>query len=447
MKIHQRIDQHPSLAPILRDGLKILELPIGQLVDYAEQQLSENPLLELDDQSFFSRTGHVRLSSPAKYALPYLDERWSNSPKISAEMTLREHLLSQVDGSRQSAQQMALLEQLADRVDTETGLLSEADIPPQLTTSIPRPMLEYALQLLRDLNPPGICAENTVEAILKQLERKGLAAPPVPSIVRKDLEAIAQGKLGLLARKYGLTRGKVERIVADIRACSPYPTTAFSCKKAIYPQPDVLFYPQDGMMIMEVPGSWLDELQLSRHLELYLSEASCQEDRAYVLENAENARSLIRNITHRRQTLERVAEYILNRQQAWLSGAGERVPMSLKQAAEYLGLNASTVSRAIKDKYAATPFGMIQLRRFFSFSVGKKGVSQDLLETKLRQLLAMEDPLHPFSDAILQQLLEKQGIVLSRRGISYYRKQMEIPNSAVRRQLVKMKKVAAKPPF
>jgi RNA polymerase sigma-54 factor len=168
------------------------------------------------------------------------------------------------------------------------------------------------------------------------------------------------------------------------------------------------------------------------------AEGTDKEVKDYVKERFRSAMQLMRNIAQRKSTILRTCEVIVRRQQDFLERGVEGLrPMMIKEVAEEIGVHPSTVSRAVANKYAHTPQGVIELRFFFSEgSNGPEGADTTLLvlKRKVRKLIEEEDAGHPLTDDQLAALLAAQGIQLTRRTVAKYREDMNIPSTHQRRR-------------
>ncbi len=148
----------------------------------------------------------------------------------------------------------------------------------------------------------------------------------------------------------------------------------------------------------------------------------------------------MRNIEHRRQTIYRVVECIIERQRDFLDHGVQHIkPMMLKDIAEDIGMHLSTISRVVNRKYAHTPQGVIELRRFFSegmLNEDGEEVSTRILKLRIKKMIEDEDTRKPLTDDQIVKLLSKEGVKLSRRTIAKYRDQMQIPGSRERKTVV-----------
>ena len=148
----------------------------------------------------------------------------------------------------------------------------------------------------------------------------------------------------------------------------------------------------------------------------------------------------LRNIEHRKQTIYKVCQCIVERQRDFLDKGVEYLrPMQQKDIAEDIGMHLSTVSRVVNGKYAHTPQGVIELRRFFTEGMTNdegEDVSTQAIKLRIRKMIDAEDPREPLTDEQIKEILAKDGQKLSRRTVAKYREQMKIAGSRERRQVV-----------
>ena len=153
----------------------------------------------------------------------------------------------------------------------------------------------------------------------------------------------------------------------------------------------------------------------------------------------QDARWLIRNLRQRFQTIERVAQAIVERQSRFFTyGAIAMRPLVLREIAATLGLHESTISRVTANKYMATPFGVFELRYFFGSHVATEAggeASSTAIRALIKQLVEAETPTSPLSDSKIAELLGSQGMVVARRTVAKYRELMQIPPAAMRKTI------------
>jgi RNA polymerase sigma-54 factor len=183
----------------------------------------------------------------------------------------------------------------------------------------------------------------------------------------------------------------------------------------------------------------LPSLRLSqRYRRMLVSSNTDKEVKEYVKERFRSAMQLMRNIAQRKSTILRVCEVVVRRQHDFLDQGIEALrPMMIKEVAEEIGVHPSTVSRAVANKYAHTPQGVLELRFFFTEGAnGPEGADTPLLvlKRKVKKLIEDEDPRHPLTDDQLAAMLQSQGIQLTRRTVAKYREDMNIPSTHQRRK-------------
>jgi RNA polymerase sigma-54 factor len=182
----------------------------------------------------------------------------------------------------------------------------------------------------------------------------------------------------------------------------------------------------------------LPQLRLSpTYLRLLEDKDPEKEVKNYLKERCKSALQLIRNIEQRKQTITKVCHIIITRQADYLEyGEGKLMPLMIKEVAEEIGVHPSTVSRAVSNKYAHTPQGVIELRKFFSESVnGPEGgdLSLHALKLRVKKIIEEEDATKPLTDDQITAMLQGQGIQVTRRTVAKYREDMRIPSTHQRR--------------
>ena len=198
---------------------------------------------------------------------------------------------------------------------------------------------------------------------------------------------------------------------------------------------------ENGDYVIYFADDGSPRLRISPNYQQMLSQpGTTKETRDFIKEKVRSAVDLLRNIEHRRQTIYRVVESIVNRQRDFLDhGVQGLKPMMLKDIAEDIGMHLSTVSRVVNRKYAHTPQGVIELRRFFTEGMmNEEGeeVSTRIIKLNIKKLIEEEDSHNPITDDQVVKILIKDGIKLSRRTVAKYRDQMNIPGSRERRAVV-----------
>jgi RNA polymerase sigma-54 factor len=258
-------------------------------------------------------------------------------------------------------------------------------------------------------------------------------------IVDRHLHLLQKRDLKDLARAAQISPEEAHAGVEFIRTLDPRPGLLHNREQTRLIEPDVVFVKRGGEWMVSMNEEDLPSLRLSqRYRRMLVSENTDKEVKDYVKERFRSAMQLMRNIAQRKSTILRTCEVIVRRQQDFLERGVEGLrPMMIKEVAEEIGVHPSTVSRAVANKYAHTPQGVLELRFFFSEGAnGPEGADTPLLvlKRKVKKLIEDENPRHPLTDDQLAAMLQSQGIQLTRRTVAKYREDMNIPSTHQRRK-------------
>ena len=241
-----------------------------------------------------------------------------------------------------------------------------------------------------------------------------------------------------LSKAVGRSVEETQRAIDFIRTLDPRPGQRYNRSEARLIEPDVAFVKRDDEFVVLMNDEDLPTLRLNHGYRRLLHKEGAEKDvRDYVKERYRSALQLMRNIEQRKNTILRTCEAIVRRQTEFLEHGIEHMkPMMIKEVAEEIGVHPSTVSRAVSNKYVHTPQGVYELRFFFSEGVNGpegSGLPLVLLKRKVKKLIEEEDPAKPLTDDQIAQMLETQGIHVTRRTVAKYREDMQIPSTHQRR--------------
>jgi len=315
--------------------------------------------------------------------------------------------------------------------------------------------LHEALEMVRQLDPPGVGCRELRECLLRQLrhhqqqlaqhkngEKNGNGTAQVLqdaiAIVDQHLRAVQSKQHKEIAKAIGRPADAVQQAIDYIRTLDPRPGLQYNKVQARLIEPDVAFIKHGDEWLVLMNDDDLPQLRLNpAYKRLLTRETNDKNTRDYVKERYKSAIQLIKNIEQRKQTITKVCYCIVARQYDFLEkGIDYLKPMMIKEVAEEIGVHPSTVSRAVASKYAHTPQGVFELRYFFSESVqGPEGGNTSLLilKRRVKKLIEEEDPNRPLTDEQLTRILQSQGIQVTRRTVAKYREDMRIPSTHQRR--------------
>ena len=475
--LHQsaRLEQRLLQSPQMIQAMQILQLPGLDLEERIEQELTENPFLEVEepagapDEEAAPETDRRAEEAPGEGVETMLDllerydrefgdgraprpaspdegdrkqEAMQNAP--SRPRGLAPALLDQIAFLELNDDDRALLEYLAWSLD-ERGYLTTGreELARELSAALERPVepdeVEAALEELRLATHPAIGARDLREALLLQLDSRGLELPLVRTLIQDHLEDIEANRLPRIARATGCSLDDVKEAIELIRTLDPSPGADYGDTPAEVIVPDVIVEQVDGEYVVRLERERFPVLKISPLYRQILKQAKRGDGvREWVKKRLESARWFIDALQQRESTLERIARAVFQRQSGFLDeGPSGLKPLRMQEVADELGIHISTVSRGVSGKYAQTPRGIYALKFFFTGGTTKASgevASQVSIKESIKALLAKEDPAEPLSDDQIALALEREeGVRIARRTVTKYRKALGIPSSSQRR--------------
>jgi len=299
---------------------------------------------------------------------------------------------------------------------------------------------EFDQLYARRTSEPGVDEHGSFKAEAEaHLEDRRRSMEVAAQIADKHLQLLQKRDVKDLARAVQCSLEEAHAGVEMIRTLDPRPGRLYNREQTRLIEPDVVFLKRGTEWVVSMNEENLPSLRLSqRYRRMLTAEGTDKEVKDYVKERFRSAMQLMRNIAQRKSTILRTCEVIVSRQQDFLEIGVEGLrPMMIKEVAEEIGVHPTTVSRAVSNKYAHTPQGVIELRFFFSEgSNGPEGADTPLLvlKRKVKKLIEEENPRHPLTDDQLAAMLQSQGIQLTRRTVAKYREDMNIPSTHQRRR-------------
>jgi RNA polymerase sigma-54 factor len=335
-----------------------------------------------------------------------------------AARDLRECLLTQLDVRTQQAGELAEGIRLAAAAVSDEDDDDEGDSPINSIAAVESESDRSASERIQ-----------TEACVVMALARR-IIDEFLPNLLKRDIRE--------LSRFTGSPQPRVHLAIESIRGLDPKPGQRYNREQVRLIEPDVAFQKRDDDYVILINDVEMPTLRLNQGYRRMLSqEGTEREVRDYVKERYRSAIQLMRNIEQRKNTIVRTCEVIVRRQREFLEqGVDSLKPMMIKDVAEEIGVHASTVSRAVANKYVHTPQGVFELRFFFSEGVnGPEGSDTPLLllKRKVKKMIEDEEPSKPLTDDAIAHLLQSQGIAVNRRTVAKYREDMGIPSTHQRR--------------
>ena len=308
------------------------------------------------------------------------------------------------------------------------------------------------LKVIQGFDPPGIAARDLQECLSLQLKRKDVNNPIVKmaiAIVEHHLDEFTRKHYDKLEKSVGLTSEELKEVVAEILRLNPKPGDSNQVTtKQLQIIPDFHISNNDSILILTLNSKNAPELRVSRSYKDMFDhyDKASQKDKKlkeavqFVKQKLDSAKWFIDAIKQRQQTLLKTMNAIMHYQYEYFLTADERKmrPMILKDIADKIGMDISTVSRVANSKYVQTEFGTFLLKSFFSEAIQTESgeeVSNKEVKKILEDCIGNEDKRKPLADEKLTDILKERGYNIARRTVAKYREQMNIPVARLRKEL------------
>lgn len=460
----QSLQQSQVFTAQMQQALAMLQAPAMELRSLVQKELSENPVLEDpgDATPAPSEDGEGAYLDSKIDQLREIDEdtrayfwRERAGPRATGDdeekrqfffdsfaesKTLAEHLEEQLRFATDEADiRRAGLEIIGD-IDDD-GFLRATDAEIAAGCNLPVGTVGRAIALVQTFDPVGVGARDLKECLLIQLDRLGKGEGLEARMVRDHLVDLGHRRFDQIAKACGESVRRVMAASDFITTLDPKPGRIFlpeNRSDIVVPEVTIA-RKEDGGWGVSVNEDWLPRLRISdEYKELLASSAGRDELRRYLRERIRSGKSLIHAIRQRQDTIRRIAEEIVKRQTEFLEhGVSRLKPMTLAQVAEAVGVHETTVSRAIANKYARTPWGIYDLKFFFApgyRTSGGETLSNKSVKEALQQIIGGEDKTRPLSDEQIVKIFKDRGLNIARRTIAKYRTDLGVLSAGMRRR-------------
>lgn len=375
------------------------------------------------------------------------DEDYDPLGLAQSHIGLRDHLRAQLAGLSLSASDRAAAEAVIDSLDDD-GYLSEgaeqlaAELAPAADEETREELAEalrIGLRLVQSFDPAGVGATSLAECMTLQLAR--LPASPARELaaalcVGGHLELLSKRDWKRLGRALGAAEPQLREAQQLIATLDPHPGARFAPDTTQAVTPDVIVQRSGRRWRATLNPEVLPRLRIHS---LYAELLRRARDTGGLSGQLQEARWFVRNVQQRFETIERVAQAVVERQQNFFShGELGMRPLVLREIADELGLHESTISRVTTQKYMLTPHGTFELKYFFGSGLATDtggNASSTAVRALIRRMVQEENPASPLSDGEIAEALAAQGISVARRTVAKYRDALRIPPTAQRKSL------------
>jgi len=357
--------------------------------------------------------------------------------------TLPEHLLTQLHMQRLDEEEITIGEYLIWNINEDGYLSCSVELVAQnLGTTIEK--VEAVLRQIQHFDPVGIAARNLQECLLIQLEDKVPRHELALQIIRDCFDDFTNKRFEKIAKKLEISLDDIKEAMEEITQLNPKPGEGYFSAQDNTIVPDLTVERDGDDFRIILHDSNVPHLRINnRYKDILLKNAKnrqqAREAREFVKKRLESARWLINSIHQRRLTILRVMEAIVNKQREFFENGKQYIkPMILKDIADEIGMDISTVSRVTNGKYVQTEHGVFELKYFFSEGLKSDDgdeVSNRRIKQRIQEIISAEDPNKPLNDQTIANILKKENFNVARRTVAKYREQMMIPVSRLRRKI------------
>ncbi|KZE53370.1 RNA polymerase factor sigma-54 [Rossellomorea marisflavi] len=417
--LFQQQQQKLQMTQQLSQAITILQYSTMELNDFLESKAMENPLIQL---------------KPPKRKLAEWQDFVSDTTK-----SLSEALLIQLNLKSLTSVERDCLEELIFSLD-DNGYLHIEPGYFLKKYEIGEEELESTISMIQSLEPAGIGARSLQECIHLQLDRRWEVPDFVLTIVSDHFQAFADRKWREIAKAMGIELKEVQAAADFVTQCNPRPGAVFAKDFSHYIVPELNVRVRGDDVTVALYDGTSITVTFNKEYTDFLGHHPDRNVASYIKEKNQEFEWLVLSLRQRKQTMLKVGKAIVEKQRGFfLHGPGHLQPLTLRQIAEEVGAHESTISRAVRGKYVQTPYGVFELKSFFTAAVravdtAEETVSAGTVKRELQELVNQEDKRKPLSDQKLVALLTEKGCDVSRRTVAKYRDQLGIPSSSKRKR-------------
>jgi RNA polymerase sigma-54 factor len=482
-RLDQRQVQKLILAPALQQAIKLLPMTNLELIEVIDEELSENPMLEIEEETEEKRTeaeeAEAEAGAEAEAAAPkdealepssddggpaadgeerefetyfqeYFDEGFRPQPQDRREgptlegtlpgpATLWDHLDWQANLTFFEAAEREAAERIIGNINDD-GYLVQAPAELAEAAGLPLETVEAVRAKIKMFDPVGVGSLDLRECLLAQMDYFEIKDEMARAIVRDHLALLEKSDFVQLAKVLNVLPTSVKYHIEVIKRLDPAPGRKYSEERPSYVYPDILVTKEGDDLKITLNDEGLPRLRINGYYRQLLAKAYQENPDAYrfLKDKMKKALWFLRSLDQRDQTIYKVARYIVDKQKDFIEKGLDFIrPLTLMEIAQDIGVHESTVGRVVANKYIVTPRGVFSLKYFFHKALaGDAGedVSSLLVKDRIRKLVDSEDKARPLSDMEIEAVLDRENFHIARRTVAKYRKQLKILPSHIRKR-------------
>jgi RNA polymerase sigma-54 factor len=451
LDLEQKIEAEMGENPALESGAEVVKS------DNQENDFDENTKIETDEIDIDQFLSDDEIPSYRLYSNNYSSDDEERSVPLSGGISFHQSLLQQMGNLILNEDEMLIAEFLIGSIDdsgyirrNDDELIDDLAFTQNIFTD--KNQLNKVIRSVQSLDPPGVGARSLKECLQLQLEKKKKDRPEVVhalKIIKDEFDHFSHKHYTKLQDRVRITQEELKEALELIGKLNPKPGGALSSTiQNTHVVPDFILTLEDGRIEVKLNRRNAPQLKVSNAykdmLEGYQEgnkKSKTQQDAVqFIKQKLDAAKWFIDAIQQRHQTLTLTINAIVAHQKEYFLSGDERKlkPMILKDIADKVDMDISTISRVANSKYIDTPYGVKLLKTFFSEGLkNEEGEDVSSIEIKniLSQLIAEENKKKPLTDEVLSKLMKEKGYIVARRTIAKYREQLDIPVARLRKEL------------
>lgn len=460
-KLHLKSSHQITINPVIHSFIGFLPLGRQEFIDKINNEVESNPMLDVDPPAASQTRGEKsdqgeiekRLErADDSFLTPYQEQGFLsyNEDKIdknraielftASNVTLTDHLMEQAM-SQFNEKELDIAAHIIYNLNGDGYMDTEIESIASSINTTPEE-IERIRDVIKGFDPPGVGAKNLQECLMAQVPDKP-ENQNLRRLITECLEDLSKSRYEDIMKRLQLDREELTHLMSMIKRLDPKPGANFEDQEIDYADVDLMLIKEGNEYVIKYIDEGIPRMLLSSYYEEMLdTHHPDKKTKSYLKERYRNAQLFIEGMDLRKSMIVKIAEILVKRQKDFLDfGEKWKKPLTMKEIAQELGYNESTISRAVSNKFIASEHGLISLKSFFSYGIkGEFGFvhSVETIKDKIHKIIDDEPKDRPLSDQAIAAKLSGLGIKISRRTIRNYRDEMNLPSSSKRKEKYKL---------
>ena len=442
--LKQELQQKQALSPQQILEATLLQLNNSSLEKYILEEFEKNPILEPtetindDDESNIKEDLNDEDWADIYESKAVYDPKKENTFQISSEKNLLEAIIGQINDLDLKSWEKSVAEEIIYNLD-DSGYLSIDILLIADRFEKTEDEINHILHKVQHLDPPALASRDLQQCLMIQLDNNKDSIEY--KIVKQYFNDFINKRYNRISKRGDISSKELSGAIENLSKLNPKPGLGLQVSKDESIIPDLILNKRSNQWEITVNDSWIPPIHVSKTYKKMLNDLETHNTKTkkFLKNNFNKAEWVIGAIDQRRTTLYNVMKQIINHQPAFFDGNIDKLtPMRLKDISDIIGLDISTVSRATRGKYVETPYGIFELKYFFTDNHTLfDGVEISVRDVKLalKKIIDNEDKNNPLSDDDLMEALKHSGYSIARRTVTKYRDKLNLPNARLRRKI------------